>query len=168
MDDSFAHILLRASDAAVRACLKEARAHIAATQDGFVRVQLELIDEDTLQALALELSRCTGSLALAVLGQEEVRLVLALYDKGQWLDYYDSNPMYMGCRVCSYAETSINAEGGNAQNLAAAFGVPERARALGHWLVRRRGLGFMREAERYGAIAEILGIPQSLVPQARA
>lgn len=125
-------------------------------------------DEDQLQATALELSKCLNTLALAVLNQEDIRLVLALYDKGVWLDYYDSNPMYMGCRVCSYAETSITAEGGNAQSLAAAFGVPERARALGHWLVRRRGLGFMREAERYGAIAGILGIPQSLAPQARA
>lgn len=115
-------------------------------------------DEDALLAKALALSRERQTLALAILNQDDTRLVLAAYQNGEWLEYYDSNPLYLGCRVCSYAEVSINTEGGNAENWARLFGVPAKAKKLQHWLVRKRGLGFLYEHERLAAIAEILGI----------
>ncbi len=136
---------------------------LLAQKNGYSLLEFDA-NENALQAKALELSRSLKTLTLAILNQEDTRLVLAAYQNGEWLEYYDSNPMYLGCRVCSYAEDSINGEGGDALKLTELFGVPEKAKALRHWLVRKPGLGFLYERERLEAIAEILRIPLA-IPQ---
>ena len=93
---------------------------------------------------------------MGVINNTENRLIFWLYDRGDKLNSLDPTPAYMCCAVCSV----VPAEHADAQALAARFGVPEKAKALKHWMARKRGLGFLNESERHAAIAEILDLPQ--------
>lgn len=162
MAASHAQLVVKGSDTeTVRDCAAtlKTKSKVLNHNAKFVVLELESANEDQVQAAGQELSRCLNTLVLGVLNQEDIRLVLSAYTNGVWQWFYDSNPMYLGCRVCSYAETSITAERGEAQTLAELFGIPEQQKALAHWLVRKRGLGILYESERYAELAKILGIP---------
>lgn len=113
-------------------------------------------DEALLEDLAKTFSDCLDSLAFAVINNEDERLAFWVYDRGNQVEYFDSNPAYMCCAVCSV----VPAEHADAEALAARFGVPGKAKTLKHWMARKRGLGFLRESERHAAIAQILGLPR--------
>jgi hypothetical protein len=116
-------------------------------------------DEEALKHTAQQLSHVLNTLAFAVLNQEDERLAFWLYEHGQLLTAHDSNPAYMCCAVCSV----VPPETADAEVLAGRFGVAEQARVLKSWLVRKRGLGFLRESQRLEAIAGVLGLPQRLL-----
>lgn len=162
---SYAQLVVPGSTNTVLGCRRalKTKSKVLGSNNKFVVLGLESTNEEQVQAAAQGMSGCLNTLVLAVLNQEDIRLVLWAYVNGVWTWFYDSNPMYMGCRVCSYAETSINTEGGEAQTLAELFGIPQQHKALAHWLVRRRGLGILYESERYAELARILGIPVKVV-----
>jgi hypothetical protein len=86
-------------------------------------------------------------------------LLLWAFDRGELVFQYDSNPMVLGCPVCSYSSETVPAEFSEVGRLAELFVVPGRTRALKSWLGRKRGLGFLAESERHGQIARLLELP---------
>lgn len=156
METSYAQIVVQSLEP-----IREGK--LLAKNDRYSLLEFPL-DEFALQEKALKLSRRLHTLTLSIFNQDDTRLVLAAYRDGEWLEYYDSDPMHLGCRVCSYLETPINTEGGNAENLANLFSIPEKTKALHHWLVKKRGLGFLYEYERHQKLAGLLGIPFVKMP----
>ncbi|GIW29330.1 MAG: hypothetical protein KatS3mg070_2693 [Meiothermus sp.] len=102
--------------------------------------------------------RCT---ALGVMNLEDTALLLWAYHRGRLVFQYDSNPMYLGCPVCSYSSETVGALVHGLDELCRLRGVPQRQQALRAWLVRRRGLGFMSERERLEKILALLELPTS-------
>lgn len=115
--------------------------------------------QDEIVPLAEELSRKLETLALAVMNLEDDLLLFWVYDRGEQIFAYDSNPMYLGCPVCSYVSETVKPEAGDLERLAQLFGHPENARALKSWIYRKRGLGFLQEQKRHAEIARLLGLP---------
>lgn len=115
--------------------------------------------QDEIVPLAEELSRKLETLALAVMNLEDDLLLFWVYDRGEQIFAYDSNPMYLGCPVCSYVSEAVKPEAGDIERLARLFGHPENARALKSWIYRKRGLGFLQEQKRHAEIARLLGLP---------
>jgi hypothetical protein len=136
-------------------------------QQGFVVVEVNP-DEEHVQHQARQLSSCAGQPVVAVLNQDDERLLLWVYVNGSQRHFYDSNPMHLACRVCSYAEFSEGAVGREAEEMARLLGVFEKAKALRSWLGRRRGLGFISERQRHAVIAGLLGLPEPFPTEARA
>ncbi|MCL6528139.1 MAG: hypothetical protein K6T57_14855 [Thermaceae bacterium] len=114
--------------------------------------------QEEFSAIAASLSKGLEIPLLAAMNLEDELLLLWAFDRGQPVFAYDSNPMVLACRVCSYSSESVPAELGPVEQLAERFGVPERARALKSWLGRRRGLGFLSERERHRRILQLLGL----------
>lgn len=162
----YRHIHLKdASPQAVREALGERQAGLVPVA-GYVSVVLEpptpqshYAQQDEIVPLAAELSARLSTLAFAVMNLEEELLLLWAYDRGEPVFTYDSNPMYLGCPVCSYLSESVGPQAGDIEKLARLFGHPEKARALRSWIGRRRGLGFVRESQRHAQIARLLGLP---------
>lgn len=115
--------------------------------------------QDEIAPLAAELSRKLETLALAGMNLEDELLLLWAFDRGEEVFAYDSNPMYLGCPVCSYVSERVGPEAGDLERLARRFGHPENARALRSWIYRKRGLGFLHEHQRHAQIARLLGLP---------
>ncbi|RIH86209.1 hypothetical protein [Calidithermus roseus] len=149
----------------VRDVLGEREARLSGTT-GQVIVVLEpptlesyYAQQDEIAPLAAELSGKLNTLAFAVLNLEEELLLFWAYDRGEQIFAYDSNPMYLGCPVCSYVSETVGPEAGDIEKLAQLFGHPEKARALKSWVGRKRGMGFLRESQRHAEIARLLGLP---------
>ncbi|RDI94728.1 hypothetical protein DV704_10530 [Meiothermus sp. QL-1] len=99
-------------------------------------------------------------LACGALGGVDLGEALHLwaFDRGELIFYYDSNPMYLNCPVCSYNEEGRGVEMRGVEALAGLFGATP-SRALRTWLLRRKGLGFSQEAERLRQVLALLGYP---------
>jgi len=110
---------------------------------------------------AAQLSATLHCTALGVVNLEDTALLLWVYHQGRLVFQYDSNPMYLGCPVCSYSSETIGAEVHGLEELCRLRGVPHRAQALRAWLVRRRGLGFLSEHERLERTLALLELPTS-------
>jgi hypothetical protein len=162
----YRHIHLKdASPQAAREALGERQARLAPAA-GYVSVVLEpptlesyYAQQDEIVPLAAELSGKLNTLAFAVMNLEEELLLFWAYDRGEPVFAYDSNPMYLGCPVCSYVSETVGPQAGDIERLARLFGQAQEARALRSWIGRRRGLGFSRESQRHAQIARLLGLP---------
>lgn len=165
MGASYATLTLRDNER-LEPCLND-RGFSVQRRQGFAVVEVEP-DEEHVQRQARGLSSCTGQPVVAVLNQDDERLLLWVYVSGLQRHFYDSNPMHLACRVCSYAEFSEGAVGREAGEMAGLLGVPEKAKALRSWLGRRRGLGFISERQRHAAIAGLLGLPEPFPTRAAA
>lgn len=170
---SYGWIHLRGADPqTVRAALCEPAE--LEPQGGWVRVvvpqapALETFyaDLDRFARTAQALSRKLRTVALAALNVVDELLLLWAYRSGRLVFEYDSNPMVLGCPVCSYSETTVPAQFSEAEELARLLGRPEVARELKSWLVRRRGLGFLTESQRHRHLLELLGLTHSSAPVA--
>lgn len=115
--------------------------------------------QDRFAALTAQLSRALGCLALGVVNLEDDTLLIWAYYQGQLVFMYDANPMYLGCRVCSYSSETVGAEIHGLDELCRLLGVAQHTQALRSWLVRRKGLGFLYEQERLEKIFGLLGLP---------
>ena len=115
--------------------------------------------EEPFRTLTAELSHQLNCTALGAVNLEDAALLLWVYDRGRPVFAYDSNPMYLGCPVCSYSSDTVSAEYGNVEHLSSLLGVPQNRKALKSWLSRRKGLGFLREQERLEKIFGLLGLP---------
>lgn len=124
--------------------------HLYQQQTGFA---------DHLTQLSSKL-KCT---ALGVMNLEDTALLIWVYHRGRLVFQYDSNPMYLGCPVCSYSSETVGALVHGLDGLCRLRGVPHRQQALRAWLVRRRGLGFLSERERMEKILALLELPTSSV-----
>ncbi len=118
----------------------------------------EVLYAPTADPLAARLSQALKAPVLEVLNLEDERLLLWAYDRGEPVFAYDSNPMYLGCPVCSYTSERAKPETGEVERLAQLFGQPQVARELRAWLGRRRGLGFVQERQRHSEITRLLGL----------
>jgi hypothetical protein len=110
---------------------------------------------------AAQLSEKLHCTALAVMNLEDAALLLWAYHRGRLVFQYDSNPMYLGCPVCSYSSETVGAFVHGLDELCRLRGLPHRQQTLRAWLVRRRGLGFMSERERLEKILALLELPTS-------
>lgn len=115
--------------------------------------------EERFSTLTAELSRKLRCTALGAVNLEDAVLLLWVFDRGQPVFEYDSNPMYLSCPVCSYSSDSVTAEYGDLEQLCKLLGVPQNCKALKSWLLRKKGLGFLSERERLEKIFELLGLP---------
>lgn len=166
---SYRQIYLKeVSPQAVREALGERKAEVSSAA-GYSVVTLEpptfetyYAQQDEIVPLAQELSWKLETLALAVMNLEDDLLLFWAYERGEVVFAYDSNPMYLGCPVCSYVSETVKPEAGDLERLARLFGHPENARALKSWIYRKRGLGFLQERQRHAEIARLLGLPGPL------
>ncbi len=110
---------------------------------------------------AAQLSETLHCTALGVMNLEDAALLLWAYHRGRLVFQYDSNPMYLGCPVCSYSSETVGAFVHGLDELCRLRGLPQRQQTLRAWLVRRRGLGFMSERERLEKILALLELPTS-------
>jgi hypothetical protein len=117
------------------------------------------VQQEEIVPFAEELSRKLGALVFAAMNLEDDLLLFWVYDRGKQVFVYDSNPMYLGCPVCSYVSETVKPEAGDIERLARLFDHPENARALRSWIYRKRGLGFLQERQRHAEIARLLGLP---------
>ncbi|GEM83697.1 hypothetical protein [Meiothermus hypogaeus] len=115
--------------------------------------------QDRFAALTAQLSQHLGCTALGVVNLEDDALLVWAYDQGRLVFRYDANPMYLGCRVCSYSSETVGAQIHGLDELCRLLGVPQHTQALRSWLVRRKGLGFLYEQERLEKIFGLLGLP---------
>ncbi|WP_018465265.1 hypothetical protein [Calidithermus timidus] len=162
----YRHLYLEGvSSQEVRKALGERGAEVVGIAGGVVVVlepptfESYYTQQDEIVPLAAGLSGQLNTLAFAVLNLEEELLLFWVYDRGEQVFAYDSNPMYLGCPACSYVSQTVGPEAGDVEKLARLFGHPQKARVLRSWLGRRRGLGFLRESQRHAEIARLLGLP---------
>lgn len=113
--------------------------------------------------LGAQLSSKLNCTALGVINLEDTALLIWVYHRGRLVFQYDSNPMYLGCPVCSYSSESVGAWIDGLEALCRLRDVPHHQQALRVWLVRRRGLGFLSERERLEKILTLLELPTSSV-----
>lgn len=99
---------------------------------------------------------------------DDALLLLWAFDKGELALQYDSNPVVLGCPVCSYSSETVTAGISDVGELTGLFSVPEQSRALKSWLGRKRGSGFLGETARHGHVARLLGLPGAGVGSAES
>ena len=109
-----------------------------------------ITDDSPLPKLAREVSQKLGTVALAALDWEGDLLKLWAFSSGEIAYRYDSNPSYATCTVTSPEQDAPG-------TLAELFNVPEKSRAIGQLLSRRKGLGFISETDRLRQLLEMLG-----------
>ncbi|WP_337867905.1 hypothetical protein [Meiothermus sp.] len=108
-----------------------------------------------------QLSKALNCTTLGVMNLEDSALLIWVYHRGRLVFQYDSNPMYLGCPVCSYSSETVGAFVHGLDRLCHLRGVSHHRQALRAWLVRRRGLGFLSERERLEKILALLELPPS-------
>jgi hypothetical protein len=113
-----------------------------------------ITDDSPLPKLAGEISSTLGTVALAALDWEGDLLKLWAFQDGQIVYRYDSNPSYATCTVTSPEQDAPG-------TLAELFGVPEKSRAVGQLLSRRKGLGFISETDRLRQLLGLLGVSEN-------
>ncbi len=120
--------------------------------------------EERFAALTGDFSQKLGCMGLGAVNLEDAALLFWVYDRGKRVFHYNSNPMYLGCPVCSYSSSTVAAEYGDVEQLSNLLGVPHNSKALKSWLSRRKGLGFLSERERQEKIFHLLGLPLPTTP----
>ncbi len=113
-----------------------------------------ITDDSPLPKLAQEVSSKLGTATLAALDWEGDLLKLWAFQDGQIAYRYDSNPSYATCTVTSPEQDSPG-------TLAELFNVPEKSRAIGQLLSRRKGLGFINETDRLRQLLALLGVQET-------
>lgn len=111
-------------------------------------------DDSPLPKLAREVSSTLGTVTLAALDWEGDLLKLWALSSGEVVYRYDSNPSYATCTVTSPEQDAPG-------TLAELFGVPEKSRAVGQLLSRRKGLGFISETDRLRQLLGLLGVSEN-------
>jgi hypothetical protein len=114
-----------------------------------------ITDDSPLPKLAREVSSTLGTVALAALDWEGDLLKLWAFQSSQIAYRYDSNPSYATCTVTSPEQDAPG-------TLAELFNVPEKSRAIGQLLSRRKGLGFINETDRLQQLLALLGTQESV------
>lgn len=173
MGTSYTTITFRGSGPeAVRDALEEQKiqASIAESTGEYTVLNLEQTSptldrfyqqQDEFREVAVGLSKRLEAPALAAMNLDDELLLLWAFDKGELVFQYDSNPMVLGCPVCSYSSETVPAEISDVGRLTELFGVPQNTRALRSWLRRGRGLGFLDETSRHRQIVRLLGLPEA-------
>ena len=118
-------------------------------------------DVEVLRALAQHLSRACECPALAILNHDDDVLVYLLYDAGKLVDEYNSAPGYFD----SDGDPDTPPSGGDAERLAEAFSVPDRADDVER-ILRTDGTEddeFVFAMDRHRALAMALGLPDTAV-----
>jgi hypothetical protein len=118
-----------------------------------------ITDDSPLPKLAREVSSTLGTVALAALDWEGDLLKLWAFQNGQIVYRYDSNPSYATCTITSPEQDAPG-------TLAELFHVPEKSRAVGQLLSRRKGLGFINETDRLRQLMALLGTQESVSKRA--
>ena len=163
---SYQWLHIQASLEAVQTVLPEKQLRL---EGNWVKVELEYKAElETFYAQqegfanqAAEISRNLQTTVLASLNFDDELLMLWAYQRGELVFQYDSNPMVLGCPICSYSETSIPAEVSDVKQLTRLFNRTAATKEIKSWLVRGRGLGFLYERQRHGRVLELLGLGKS-------
>lgn len=115
-------------------------------------------DPAILDGIAAALSKRIGCAALAVMNHDDSVLLYSLFENGRRIDAYNSAPDY-------FDETEGGERGGDAESIARAFGVPDRAQQLAAILGAGadEDEGFVFEMDRHQQIVEALGLPSCAV-----
>lgn len=66
--------------------------------------------QDEFREIAAALSRRLRAQTLAAMNLNDGLLLLWAFDRGELVFQYDSNPMILGCPVCSYSSEMVSAE----------------------------------------------------------
>lgn len=118
-------------------------------------------DVEVLRDLAQHLARACKCPALAILNHDDDVLVYLLYDAGKLVDEYNSAPGYFD----SDGDPDAPPTGGDAERLAEAFGVPDRAGDVER-ILRTGGTDddeFIFAMDRHRALAMALELPEAAV-----
>ncbi len=108
-------------------------------------------DAVVLDSLAVHYARTLGCAALSVIVHDDSLLMLSVFDHGEPLDVYISNPEYFGVSD----EDDPLEQGGDAHAIARCFGIPAEADRV-EALFRAAGETFVFETERHRQLMEIL------------
>jgi hypothetical protein len=156
MGNFYTSIALRGpdQDQALAALKAQGRiAYISPTENGFAIVcdeETESQDDMILTDLASDLSDRLQCVALAVLNHDDDILAYWLFEKGEFVDDYDSCPGY-------FEGDDSGPEGGDAEKLCRALGAAGRAAEVQAILSNTDD--YLFAIERHGALAEVLGLP---------
>ena len=159
MGSSYSNLTLRGADrertiAALRARGRDA--FVGPEQDGAFVVFDEASENDpeALEALAVELTRELGGVALAVTVHDEDVLYFSLVRDGSVLDQYDSCPGY-------FTGDEQPASGGDAAQLAETFGAPGSRDEVERILRAPPKQGdYFFETARHEDLVDVLGLPE--------
>ena len=128
-------------------------AYVSPTENGFTVVcdeETESQDEMILTDLASDLSDRLQCVALAVLNHDDDILAYWLYEKGEFVDDYNSCPGY-------FTGEDSGPEGGDAEKLCRALGAAGRAAEV--QAILSDAEGYLFALERHAALVEVLGLP---------